>query len=159
MEAFKIGNFIRENPGSPPPKFVALKASEVGEFAEKLLTTSGQPKGTPEDLIRWLSAHADPVQGVNLDEGDMPLRKVFDRSGITPGPVLYVEWGSLRDIDRFETEELERLFYDVWYPGADDIEIFDDTLEWLMFVRHYGGVEIWRPLGAGISAETGRGQG
>ncbi len=102
--------------------------------------------GKPEGIIQTLSDEATPLAGLNLDQNELRrCARYSKRAGIIPGPVLYVEWGALRDIDRFQTDELDRYFYDVWYPAADDIEIFDDTLNWLVFVRHYGGVEVWRP--------------
>jgi hypothetical protein len=143
MQPFKIENFLRENPGSRPPRFVPLTDSEASELVEKLLVSAGRPNGTPEAIMRWLSERATPLEDVNLDKGKVALQDLFRKSAINPGPVLYVQWGPLRDIDRFQTDELGRYFYDVWYPSADDIEIFDDTLAWLMFVRHYGGVEVW----------------
>ena len=94
--------------------------------------------------MRWLSEQATPLTEVDLDQYEVALPELLRRAGIKPCPVLYVQWSALRDIDRFESEELARHFYDVWYPSADDIEIFDDTLAWLMFVRHYGGVAVWQ---------------
>ncbi len=31
-------------------------------------------------------------------------------------------------------------FSDIWYPSLDDIEIFDLNLNWIVSVRHYGGI-------------------
>jgi hypothetical protein len=144
MQSFKIENFVRENPGLSPPRFQHLTDSEASALAERLLTRAGRPKGTPSEVIRWLSEQATPLGGLNLNENEVALHELFRRAGIKPGPVVYVEWGTLSDVDRFETDELGRYFYDVWYPSADDIEIFDDTTEWLIFIRHYGGVEVWQ---------------
>jgi hypothetical protein len=84
------------------------------------------------------------MAGVDLDQQRIGLREVFCKCGITPAPTVYVEWGPLCEIDRFQIEDLFKHFWDVWYPSADDIEIFDDTFDWIVFVRHYGGVEVWR---------------
>ncbi len=70
------------------------------------------------------------------------LAQLFTKCGIVPGPVLYLEWGPLREIDCFQMKDLNKHFYDVWYPSSDDIELFDDTLDWIIFVRHYGGVQL-----------------
>lgn len=145
MQKFKIDNFLRENPGMAPPSFVPLTDAAVNELVETLLINAGCPAGVPKDVLRELSANATPVTGVNLEQEELELQVLFGKSGINPGPVLYVEWGAMREIDRFQTADLNRHFYHVWYPGADDIEIFDDSLTWLMFVRHYGSVHVWRP--------------
>ena len=145
MQEFKIENFLRENPGASPPHFTPLTDAEVQDVAERLMIAAGRPKGTPEEIISGLLQEAVPLEGVNLDKEETPLHEVFKKAHISPAPVLYVEWGALRNIDRFHTDDLDRHLYDVWYPAADDIEIFDDTLSWLIFIRHYGGVEVWQP--------------
>jgi len=144
MQSFKIDNFVRENPGVPPPRFHSLTDSEGSALVERLLANVGPPQGTTQEVMRWLSEQATPLTEVDLDQYEVALPELLRRAGIKPCPVLYVQWSALRDIDRFESEELARHFYDVWYPSADDIEIFDDTLAWLMFVRHYGGVAVWQ---------------
>jgi hypothetical protein len=144
MQSFKIENFVRENPGVSPPRFQSLTDSEASTLVERLLTSAGQPKGTRREIMQCLSEQATPLTDVNLDEDEVALHELFSRTGIKFGPVVYVQWGPLREIDRFETEELARYFYDVWYPSADDIEMFDDTTAWVIFVRHYGGVEVWQ---------------
>lgn len=149
MQQFKIDNFLRDNPGAKPPEFVPLTDSEVVDVASRLVNAAGRPGGTPEEIIRLLNKNAVPLERVNLDEEELSLQEVFKKAGIHPAQAVYVEWGALRDIDRFRTDDLERHFYDVWYASADDIEIFDESFGWLMFIRHYGGVEIWHPRRAG----------
>ena len=144
MQAFKIDNFLQANPGSSPPKFVHLTDAEATQLLKGLLLQAGPPMGTHEEKIRWLSERATLLADVNLERDELALRLLFKELRISPGPGLYLQWGALRDVDRFQTEELDKYFYDVWYPVADDIEIFDDTLAWMIFVRHYGVVEIWR---------------
>jgi len=143
MDAFKLENFVQENPGATPPRFAKLSAPESRELTERLLVNAGQPKGTPQDILRKLSSLAKSLD-IDISEVETSLLELFWKSGISPGASLYVQWGPFRDIDRFQTDELIRYFYDVWYPGADDIKIFDDSLAWAMFVRHYGGVEVLR---------------
>jgi hypothetical protein len=145
MQEFKIENFQRENPGVSPPRFTPLTDAEEEHVRGRLMVAVGQPNGTPEEIIVEVLKKAVPLEGVNLDKEETPLHEVFGKAQISPAPVLYVEWGALRNIDRFRTDDLDRHFYDVWYPVADDIEIFDDSMSWLMFIRHYGGVEVWRP--------------
>jgi hypothetical protein len=39
-------------------------------------------------------------------------------------------------------EDLSRYFDDIFYPGPDDIELFDETLKWFMLVDHEGAISI-----------------
>ncbi len=145
MQAFKNELFLRENPGIALPSYVALTDTEATEVIEKLLLRAGRPSGTRQEIIQMLFEQSESIEGLNLKEVNAPLEEVFYKAGIVTGPSLYVEWGTLCDIDRFQTDDLKDHFYDVWYPSSDDIEIFDETLSWVMFVRHFGGVKIWRP--------------
>ena len=126
------------------PRYVTLTDTEGTEVIEKLLLRAGCPSGTPLEIIQMLFEQSKSIEGLKLKEVNAPLEELFYKAGIVAGLSLYVEWGSLCDIDRFQTDDLKDHFYDVWYPSSDDIEIFDETLSWIMFVRHYGRVEIWR---------------
>jgi hypothetical protein len=145
VEQFKIDNFIRANPGSTPPRFVAVTEAHAKELVDRLLAKAGRPSGTPAEILQQLSAQSKRLADVDVEEDEIPLVTLFEKAGIVPMPFVYVEWGALQDLDRFKLEDLSEHLYDVWYPSADDIEIFDDTLDWIMFVRHYGGIEIWHP--------------
>jgi hypothetical protein len=144
MQAFKIDNFLRDHPGALPPRFETLTDSEASELSQTLLLKTGRPTAQPADVIRWFAERATPLGDIDLEKNQIALLELVERAEIMPGPALYVQWGLLRDIDRFQSDDLSAYFYDVWYPSADDIEVFDDTLAWMMFIRHYGGVEIWR---------------
>ncbi len=143
MRAFKIDNLLRDHPGVPLPHFMPLADSEACALLQKLALKSDRPDGTARDVTWWLSQRATSLAGIDLDQSQVCLTELFERSNIVPSAAVYVQW-SPKEIDRFQTEDLGAYFYDVWYPSADDIEIFDDSLSWMMFIRHYGGVEIWR---------------
>ena len=149
MESFKIENFLRDNPGLPALPFVTLTEIEAGEIWKKLALRAGRPDDTPNGLIQWIERQTQSLPDVNIEETEILLAELFIKSGIDPLPVLYVHWNGPMAIDRLRAVDLAKHFYDVWYPSVDDIEVFDDSLDWVMFVRHYGGVEIWRPLQPG----------
>ena len=146
MQQFKIENFLRENPGIPAPKFRPLTDLEVSELVGRLLLKAGSPRGTPQEIMLWFSGHASPIPDIDLDKNEVPLKDLFAKAGITPSSLLYLQWGALRDIDQFKADDLFKYLYEVWYPGADDVEIFDDSLAWMMLLRHYGIVEVWYPV-------------
>ena len=53
---------------------------------------------------------------------------------------MYINWSDFKDIDVLDLEDVLRYFYDIWFPGMDDIEIFDETFNWLVSIRHDGVV-------------------
>ena len=42
------------------------------------------------------------------------------------------------DADEMHFGDLDKYFYDIWYPVTDDIDIFDDTFKWLLLIVHNG---------------------
>lgn len=37
-------------------------------------------------------------------------------------------------------DDLNKYFYDIWYPVAEDIEIFDRECNWMILISHDGDV-------------------
>ncbi|MGJ5820434.1 hypothetical protein [Paludibaculum fermentans] len=149
MEFFKIESLLRKNPGALPPQFASLTEDQEREVIDRLLSSAGRPEGPPQVVLTHILQQSKPLAGVDLDKQEIDLSQVFEKCGVVPRPTIYVEWGPLREIDRFQTEDLIKHFYDVWYPSADDIELFDETFSWIVFVRHFGGVQVWRPSSSG----------
>ena len=145
MHTFKLEHFYRAHPLTPSLEFSTLTNFEERLVVDALLLRARDANGSPAEIMLQLAAQAAALPGVNLEERPIGLRRVFEMCRLNPGPVIYVQWGSLCDIDRFDREDLEKYFYDIWYPGADDIELFDSTYEWLVFVAHFGAVSLWLP--------------
>lgn len=76
----------------------------------------------------------------NLDGFD--LMALMGRVGIHPKASVYLNWYRFDDIDVMSTDQLSRYFSDIWYPSVDDLDIFDDSLDWVLMVRHYGTVSL-----------------
>jgi hypothetical protein len=72
------------------------------------------------------------------------LQSTITRVGITPQQTVYIHWYYDDKIDEFYFADLAQYFDDIWYPGPDDIEIFDATLSWIVVVPHYGDVQWCR---------------
>lgn len=144
MLPFKIASFIKDHPGTLPPNFEHLTSDAAEELWLKLAGKNGRPKGSTNEMLLWLRQHATPIADLNIEDMEVPLSEIFTRCEVDAGSPLYLHWDQPHDIDQFQRSELEKYFYDIWYPIADDIEIFDQTLDWVLFVRHYGGIDLWR---------------
>ena len=44
------------------------------------------------------------------------------------------------DIDEMKLDDLNKYFYDIWYPVVEDIEIFDRECNWMILISHDGDV-------------------
>ena len=73
---------------------------------------------------------------VNKAIRDLALYGV--RTGlITEADVPYV---INRLIDEMKLDDLNKYFYDIWYPVVEDIEIFDRECNWMILISHDGDV-------------------
>ncbi|HEV7224714.1 MAG TPA: hypothetical protein VGN42_18530 [Pirellulales bacterium] len=87
-----------------------------------------------------LANHQIPYGGLNaLDEG-FDLSRVFEALDIWPDDSVYINWHrfNANEIDAITVADLTLYFDDIWYPSSDDIDIFDDTLCWVLVVSHEG---------------------
>lgn len=53
---------------------------------------------------------------------------------------IYVTWNSFVDIDKFSIKDFCKYFDDIWYPVADDIDVLNQDLSWIISIRHDGGI-------------------
>lgn len=89
-------------------------------------------------LTRRVADGLTRVDGVNAEAEDFILSEAFERLGITPQSRVYVNWYRFDDVDRISLNNLSSYFTDIWYPGTDDIEIFDETCCWILSISHDG---------------------
>lgn len=54
---------------------------------------------------------------------------------IHPKSVL-INFCRFDDIDEMKLDDLNKYFYDIWYPVAEDIEIFDRECSWMILISY-----------------------
>jgi hypothetical protein len=62
-------------------------------------------------------------------------------------------WRAKRYMDEIKLRNFQRThpglpmprYADLWYPGVDDIEIFDSSLSWFVVVTHDGEIGLITP--------------
>jgi len=80
------------------------------------------------------------LDGFNADEENFDLKAVFRKLNITTPNEICINFNKFESIDILHFDDLFKFFSDIWYPSLDDIEIFDLNLNWIVSVRHYGGI-------------------
>jgi len=142
MDAIKVENFRRVSPTVEFPRFAHLSPKECArlraDIAERLNLDS---RSDPLILLSTLRAAARPVPGLNAQNG-IELRTLISSRGFKPQADALVNWYRFDDIDRIALSDLSTHFGDIWYPSSDDIEILDESLDWFVFVRHDGAVDV-----------------
>jgi hypothetical protein len=144
MKNHKVLNYDREFPSGPPLKFTSLTQREAETLGQQLINRAGLEGVSPIEMLRGALARAEKLPNVCLDEHEIELAEVLERCEVKPQKRVYIQWRLFEEVDEFDLDELKRVFYYVWYPIADDIELFDDSMRWIVFIEHHGAVSILR---------------
>ncbi|WP_409523497.1 hypothetical protein [Nitrincola sp. MINF-07-Sa-05] len=143
MEQVKIDNFYRENPQVHYPEYVTLDSENCANIRASLSKKLGL--NTPADsmtLVNLVDRHGKLCEEFNCKEDDFNLKRVLSSLGISWPEYVFVNWYRYDIIDKLRLCDLTNYFDDIWYEDVDDIDIFDDMLEWVLSVTHYGQIKI-----------------
>jgi hypothetical protein len=142
MHLIKIKNFESEHPGNRFPWFQSLDAAETRQVRDALTCGFGaQEANGLLGLTEFLDGKAGKVGETSAESDNFDLRDVFRQLGISPLTEVLINWYRFDEIDRMRLEDLAGCFQSIWYPSADDIDIFDSTFSWIVSVSHSGDVK------------------
>ncbi len=139
MKKAKIDNFKHAFPGQAFPPFTHLDAQTAARL--KLLLGRKLGIANPADgleLIKKLEATGTAHAEYGAVEDVLPLGQVLASTNLSRPETVYLNWYRFDDIDSLKTVDFESHFPDIWYPSADDLDVFDDSLEWVLTITHNG---------------------
>jgi hypothetical protein len=143
MENFKIEHFKKDNPSKEFPWFKALSSDEARVVYEEISRKIGK-NIDPDQLVIKIDEAGKPIKSFNANNEDFVLNKVFETLNISPTENVFINWYRFDNIDEICLEDLNLHFDDVWYPGSDDIDIFDANFSLILSVSHGGAIKILR---------------
>jgi hypothetical protein len=143
MEAFKIALFEQEH-GCPFPLYYSLSATEGQALQARLTSHFGLTASHTANGFECALASRQTYYHEANAEYDFALLPTLTALGITPLPELFINWARFEEVDVFQTTDVTRYFDDLWYPVADDIDLFDASLGWVVSIRHDGVVSVIR---------------
>lgn len=95
-------------------------------------------------VVRDVRAQSAMVHNMNAEASDFDLFKVFQAARLIPQERIYINWYGFDDLDEVDVRHLAAYFDDFWYPKADDIDLFDRTLSWILSVDSEGTFWVFR---------------
>jgi len=148
IEPWKIKNHLNDTPGTPFPKFVSLDPSECqlirGRLAAAFTLECDSENATElwEAMCRIQPVPLGRVPNATEAYSDEWLvQALLEANGVLHTDPIYINWRHFDDVDRFESAvSVERSFRSIWYPASDDVDLFDDSMSWVMSVDHDGCV-------------------
>ena len=143
MESFKIEHFRRDNGQSAVLRYQRLSDPEAAELASKLRERLELSRETTSiDLLNHLQLRSSALPGVNADSDEFELDRVFKQLRLPLSANTYVNWSHFDDVDEVNTADLLKWFDYLWYPGADDVDLMPENIEWVLSVQHSGAVRF-----------------
>ncbi len=142
MERFKIKHFESEHEGESFPHFTTLTCNEcediINRLHEKLGMTADENDLLLVSKISLLQVHHD---GNNAADSQFHLEEFLGLIDISSPEAIYINWYRFHKIDKMLLSDLSNFFGDIWYPGPDDIDIFDSSLMWILSINHEGYIQ------------------
>jgi hypothetical protein len=142
MERFKIEYFERDTE-TKFPLVVSIQTAELNIIQFKLKQIFGLcERSELLELLKAMRSNQTMLNG-NAAEEKFSLLELFSSQGIISHDFVYVNWHRFDVVDKMKCFELCQYFDDIWYPGTDDIDIFDDSFQWIVSVSDNGTIYRW----------------
>lgn len=87
-----------------------------------------------------------------IDESTFSLNEYFEHIPTKIPDTVFLNYGDMSEFYEVSTESLNFFFDDVYFPGADDIEIFDASCSWLFSINHDNYLLLCKSLPLGFTA-------
>ncbi len=146
MQEFKIMHFKNEYPDKVFPEYYSLKKADLSDLQKNLFEKFLLNQNNDLlKLVEKINTIALIVDGVSSSDDSFSLLDLLRDHNIQPNSCVYLNWYRYDDVDRFKVNDLEKHFNDIWYPSADDIDIFDETFSWILSIRHDGVTSFAKP--------------
>jgi hypothetical protein len=138
METFKIDLFKNEHK-SDFPHFISLSTEKCLILVDGLLKK--YEFANINSLIMLL--YSDKKLLLSIDAcKEFKLIDTLNLLKVNPQTNVYINWYRFDVIDIFNINDIDKYFFDIWYPSSDDIDIFDESLDWIISIRHDGSVSF-----------------
>lgn len=143
MDPHKILNFEKENYRKFPfiKNLSKLEAHEISiESQRKIMMKYNE---CSQDLCVFIDKNAIYVEHFDANEIKecFDLKLLFNYIDIKYSEYVYINWYKFDDIDQMKFDDFCMFFDYIWYPSSDDIEIFDESLSWIILIHHTGDIK------------------
>jgi hypothetical protein len=141
MDQFKIDLF-EESFKRTFPSFHSLNHDEMNEMIGKLSLRLGFDEPVNGSLLlKAIIVNRVPT-GVNAQDYNFRLDDFLHSLQIVPNGEIFINWHSFDKIDLMAFSDFTQYFDDIWFPGPDDIEVFDCGMDWILSIAHDGDLRI-----------------
>lgn len=135
MEDFKLKNFNEEY-GFDIPTLKKISLEECEKIRSKLFSIYNIEN--IDVILKEMYNNCYPIKKVDYEGENFDFNDLFVELDINIPKKIFINWQKFDDIDIISYDVFNKYFFDIWYPIADDIEIFNNDLKWMISIRHDG---------------------
>lgn len=137
MEQSKIESFKKDHPGIDFPWFQTIAKTDH-RFRDRLCHIAKLPKNSDGlKLVQQLESSGKIIITADLKDFCEDIPKALRNSGITPENHVFINWYRFDEVDEMRLDDFLHWFPELWYTGAEDPDVFDESLTWLLSLHHY----------------------
>lgn len=144
MDQHKIENFVKAHPGVAFPAYLHLDDNHASAIRDAIAKSVDSPELDGLALVKKLRAVSTEAISIQAGESAFSVGGLLSELGIKSREKVYLNWYRFDDIDQIGLADLDQYFSDIWYPGTDDLDIFDDSAGWIVSIAHHGKVWLFR---------------
>jgi hypothetical protein len=143
MDRQKLLNFEMTHPGESLSVEEVLP-SEASAVRARLLQKLGLPlQSSGLALVKAIEAKSRPLKGLDASSSGFNLGHLLaELQDEAASLEVFLNWYRFDELDRVRVSTLAAFFTDIWYPSADDLDIVDPRLRWVVSVAHHGGLRL-----------------
>ncbi len=142
MEKIKIENFLKDYPERNFPEYKHLDAKKSFKIKKYFYRKLNVDNGL--SLVKKINELSIIDNIIKSNCETLNIKQGLLSKGIHYGNNVYINWSRFDDIYQFRIDDLEKYFDYLWYESADDIDIFDCSLSWIVSITDYGTVTFLR---------------
>ena len=142
MDHSKIDKFKKDYPEREFPQFRSLSEGEMQMIRQRLAQRLGCSSADPLVLFKEFEKGLGLIEGMDADKKTFSLSSVISSLGTTPQEQVYLHWYREDKADEMIFLDADTNFRDIWYPGPDDLSIYDSSFDWILTITHDGAVQF-----------------
>lgn len=136
MEDFKKELFKKEYKKGFPYYF-ELGKEDCVEIKKRIIDKF---KFKNENFENCLRENQFLLDYTNAEDDNFDFLSLLNNLNLKKEEYILINWISFENIDKFSINDFYKYFKDIWFPISDDIDVFNENLDWIISIRHDGAI-------------------
>ena len=142
MQNIKIQHFDKTYPNTPFPWYRSLDHAEATSIRREISKRLNLKSIDPIIMTTAIDGKGVLLEGSRADDKQFQPANLLSNLKIQPRQNVFINWSRYDVIDEIGFSDLNKYFSDIWYPGPDDIDIFDSSFRWILSISPEGYIKL-----------------